>query len=362
MQNEETLKAFETYLLYEVKKRPNTTQTYLKMIKPMLNTIQKDPETWTVRDIEEYVVHVNKQVSGGELDKNSLHVIYAGIRKFLKYLYIKYDKEFKFKNDELLKAPKIVQKPIEPLTDEEIDKLLEVSKDNPRDYAIIYLFLRSGNRAGEIVIANKGDIIPPTKDTPPKIKVWQEKQQKHIIRTISPECYEAIQTYINQREKAVTPEEDKSLFLNGEGKRGTYQMYRFIMKRYGSKAGLVKHLNCHKMRHTCFTNMAKSGMSTQKIMVHSGHSQSGSLDKYVNLTDKDIEKDVINSYKSNKSSTTPQDDKPTSPTPEKPQQPQKDNNVDTYIAWLNEGKINTEQLKGLLQGLVKPPEDLRYFG
>lgn len=357
MNTEEYLKSFGDYLLYEAHRRPNTTQTYLKMVKPMLNTIQKDPETWTVRDIEEYVVHVNKQVSCGELDKNSLHVVYAGIRKFLKYLYIKYDREFKFKNDEILKAPKIVEKPIEILTDEEINKVLEVCKGNPRDFAIMSLFLEAGNRAGETVLADKDDVIPPTKNSPPTIKVWQMKQQSHIIRTISPECYEAIQTYLKQREKAVTPEEDKALFLNGEGKRGTYQMYRFIMKRYGSKAGLTKNLHCHLLRHQCFTNMAKSGMSTQKIMVHSGHSKSDSLDKYVNLTNKDIEKDVINSFRHNKSSTTPQDDKPISPTP-----PQKDNDINTYIAWLNEGKINTEQLKGLLQGLVKPSEDLRYYG
>jgi len=364
MNNEEHLKTFGDYLLYEVKRRPNTTQTYLKVVKQMLKTVEKDPETWTVRDIEEYVVHINKLVSSGELDTNSLLVFYAGIKMFIKYLHVKYDKEFKFKNEEILKAPKVIEKPIELLTDEEVDKILSVAKDNPRDFAIISLFLESGNRAGETVLANKDDIIEPTKNTPPKITVWQEKQQRHIKRTISPECYEAIQTYLKQREQPKTPEEDKALFLNGCGQRGTYQMYRFIMKKYGSKAGITKRLYCHKLRHICFTNMAKSGMSTQKMKVHSGHSKSGSLDKYVNLTDKDVENDVINSFRHNKTSSTPQEEKPSDdkPTqPEKPIQPPQKGKVDIYIALLEEGKLTQGQFDRILASIDKPQEDLGYY-
>ena len=365
MNNEEHLKSFVDYLLYEVKRKPNTTQTYQKFVKKMLETVDKNPESWTVRDIEEYVIHINKQVSSGKLDVSSLHVIYSGIRKFMEYLYVKYDKEFIFKVKDIkgfpviLKSPKVVDKPVEALTDDEVDRLLEVSKDKPRDYAIISLFLESGNRAGETVIANKEDIIPPTKNTPPKIKVWQEKQQRFITRTISPECYEAIQTYLRQRETPKTQEDDKSLFLNGCGQRGTYQMYRFLMKKYGSKAGITKRLHCHLMRHTCFTNMAKSGMSTQKIMTHSGHSKSGSLDKYVNLTDKDIEKDVLNSFKRHKTSTI-QEEKPTPP--EKPTQPQKDKEVDKYISLLEKGRLTQSQFDRILTSLDKPQEDLGYIG
>jgi integrase/recombinase XerD len=364
MNTEEHLRTFSDYLLYEVKRRPNTTQTYLKVVKQMLKTVEKDPETWTVRDIEEYVVHINKQVSNGELDANSLHVFYSGIRKFMNYLYVKYDKEFKFKNEEILKAPKVIEKTIEPLTDEEMDKIYDCAKDNPRDYAIISLFLESGNRAGETVLANKEDIIKPTKNDTPKIKVWQEKQQRHIIRTISPECYEAIQTYLKQRETPKTPEDDKALFLNGCGQRGTYQMYRFVMKKYGSKAGITKRLHCHLMRHTCFTNMAKSGMSTQKIMTHSGHSKSDSLDKYVNLTHKDIENDVIKSFRHHKTSTTPREEKPSDDKPIQPEKPtpKKDNEVDKYIGLLEKGVLTQGQFDRILLSIDKPQDDLGFYG
>jgi integrase len=219
-----------------------------------------------------------------------------------------------------------------PLTKEETDKFFEVSKSNPRDYAIFKTLYFTTQRRDSITHINTKDIDRENMIIRILAKGKDGTPREYPV-SIDSEVLEAIDTYLKVREEpkegyivdnwGIRLYHKEALFLNGCGGRYTNAGIYFMIKKYCNIIGIKRRVSPHIFRHTGISDLNASGLSEAQIMTQSGHSNSRSLQRYIN-TNLTRTQPLISKALSRKPQ---QPEKPT-PTPiEKPK-----DTTDTYIS------------------------------
>jgi integrase/recombinase XerD len=146
------------------------------------------------------------------------------------------------------------------LTIEESNRLLNCSKKNIRDYAIIQLLLQTGIKLSELVNLRLRDFI---KDAHGQVEyLWISGKQKGKDRSLalSNDAINALSKYVKCRRSS----DVDHCFLNRSGfqlgKRGAEKVIEKYMKLAGIKNRSVKSL-----RHTFGINLGTKGVSLKQI-------------------------------------------------------------------------------------------------
>lgn len=218
----------------------------------------------------------------------SYHVI--ALRAFLKFL-IKHDQETLA--PEKIELAKMPQRSVDYLEREELDKLFAaIEKKNIsglRDFAILRTLYSTGLRISELVRLDREDISLENKE----FRVIG-KGGKYRIVFLSGEAVQAIDEYWKMRKdtlkaafishgrgKAV----EKDLNLN-EDKRITATMIQFLVRNYAKKAGLLKIVTPHKLRHSFATELLKNGADIRAVQDLLGHSSITTTQIYTHVTNR----------------------------------------------------------------------------
>ncbi len=223
------------------------------------------------------------------------HII--ALRAFLKFL-IKQDVQTLA--PEKVELPKSSGRTVEFLEVEEIERILAViGKDKLaglRDYAILMTLFSTGLRISELVALNREDINLETKE----FKVLG-KGRKYRIVFLSSEAAEALSNYFQARQDQYSPAfvshgrghaEDvakPSQKKIAENRRLTATMIQYLVRNYGKKAGLVKPVTPHKLRHSFATDLLKNGADLRSVQDMLGHSSITTTQIYTHLTDKRLQ-------------------------------------------------------------------------
>jgi integrase/recombinase XerC/integrase/recombinase XerD len=151
-----------------------------------------------------------------------------------------------------LKVPKAPLNLIEPLTDQEIDKL--ISYQNPltaigsRNIAILILLLDSGIRVSELCsIKNEDAHIEEG-----YLKVFGKGSRERIV-PIGALAQKVLWRYVFHFRPEPTTLYHASLFLTLEGKPLKVNAVKLLLNRWGKNAGVTR-LHAHLCRHTYATN------------------------------------------------------------------------------------------------------------
>lgn len=226
---------------------------------------------------QRYVDNPYKRVEEGKLSPFTIHKEAKTLRAFGSWL----ERE-NFCNPFCeLEMPKTPQTLIEPLTDEEIEKIM--SAINPatgigaRQYAIIMLLLDSGLRVNEAATAQIDDLDLDLR----QLRVTGKGRKDRIV-AFGRRCAQALMRYMHLHRK---PENDgvRALFLSLDGLPLTRDGFEQIIKRIRRASG-VKRLHAHLFRHTFAARYLLGGGDVFHLQKLLGHESLDMTRRYVELT------------------------------------------------------------------------------
>lgn len=155
-----------------------------------------------------------------------------------------------------------------------------------RDYCIIMLFLSCGMRLSELVGI---DVLDLQKD---KIRIIGKGNKERTVY-LNDGCISAIEDYMTERNKIVSPEVEPAMFVSKRTKkRISPRRVEQIVTDCLQKAGLSgQGFSTHKLRHTAATLLYRSGnadmLALKEIL---GHEHVSTTEIYTHISDEAIEK------------------------------------------------------------------------
>jgi site-specific recombinase XerD len=178
-----------------------------------------------------------------------------------------------------LKSPKQDRKVAEPLTDDELRRLIKACQGKTlrdrRDEAIVRLMAETGLRAGEVVGLRIADV-----DLARGLAtVRRGKGGKGRIVPFSPQTAAALDRYIRAR-RTHPLKESEALWIGTRARMPlTYFGLDKTLRERARGAGLQR-FHLHLMRHTAATRWLRAGGSEQGLMAVAGWSNRSMLDRY----------------------------------------------------------------------------------
>jgi site-specific recombinase XerD len=157
---------------------------------------------------------------------------------------------------------------------DEYTKMLSLAGANPRDYAILQVFLQTGIRVSELAHLRKNDIDlhKPSVTVAGKGKVSREI-------ALEKKGVQALKSYLSARPESLSDR----LFLNYMGEPISERGIRKLVVKYTKAAGITKQASCHTLRHTFATYKAEKGVSPFQLQQWLGHANLNTTQIYVHL-------------------------------------------------------------------------------
>ena len=280
-------------------KSPRTIAWYTEMLMSFLNYIKKelychDLLAFSIDNVRNYIIYLhNKPKFQGHpfipqqnklLSPRTVQCHVRALKAFASWLYAEgYTDQNILAN---LKMPKATSKVMEPLTPQEIKKVVSSinrqSYSGERNHGILVTLLDSGLRASEaagitldnlnlkggyIKITGKGDkerIVP--------IGKFVQMELLHYIEKVRP------QPYYSDCDK---------LFLSRGGKPITVNTVKLVFSRLAKSSG-VNRLHAHLCRHTFAINYLLNGGDIFSLREILGHTTLEMVNHYLHFTSSQI--------------------------------------------------------------------------
>ncbi|MCM0618763.1 tyrosine-type recombinase/integrase [Nocardioides bruguierae] len=184
-----------------------------------------------------------------------------------------------------VKAPKLDERVIEPLTDDQLRALLKacqppkgaeprVALRHRRDEAMLRLMLETGMRAGEVVALDVEDVDLTTGT----VTVQRGKGGKGRVVPFGPDAGLALDRYLRLR-RGHRLAETSLLWLGDRGKRFSYDaLHKTLAER--AKAAGIEGFHPHKLRHTAAHRWLSAGGSESGLMAVAGWTRPDMLMRY----------------------------------------------------------------------------------
>jgi len=291
------IKELKTQYLEYLEIEKNRSQRTIKNYDHYLERFLKWSGIKSVADItpeliRRYRIYLNRltDANGKPIKKitQSYHVI--AIRNFLKYLS---KRGFKVISAETIELGKHGDRQIDFLEIDEVDRLFQSCNGSDlkslRDRAILELLFSSGLRVSELVSLNRDQINLNDKEFSVR-----GKGQKVRVVFLSDSATKAIADYFSKRED-ISPAafvRIKNISHGGEKLAGdlriTPRTVQRIVKYYAKKAGIVKDVHPHTLRHSFATDLIQSGADIRSVQEMLGHSSITTTQIYTHVTNKQL--------------------------------------------------------------------------
>lgn len=227
------------------------------------------PADVTRTDVAEYLSHLGERGLSGTTRARKL----AAIREFFRFLQ---GEGLVGSNPTLgVATPKKERGSRTALRSDEYTKLLSLAGGNPRDYAILQVFLQTGIRVSELCSLTRPDIDFENRT----VHVGNGKGQKTRTIELEKRGIQAIRSYL-----AVRPESlNEEIFLNYQGEPLGERGVRKMLAKYLKASGITKKISPHSLRHTFATHKAERGVSPYVLREWLGHARLDTTQIYVHM-------------------------------------------------------------------------------
>lgn len=145
-----------------------------------------------------------------------------------------------------------------------------------RDRAICELFYSSGLRVSELTGLDVGAL-----DLRENLVRVLGKGRKERIVPVGRKAHEALQSYLDARG---APADQEPLFVNARGGRLTPRSVQRNLKVRLLKAGLIKDISPHALRHSFATHLLDGGADLRAIQELLGHASLSTTQKYTQVS------------------------------------------------------------------------------
>ena len=221
----------------------------------------------------------------GTLSINTLKSNLGAVRRFSKYL-----RETGQGNFEVpVQLPDARSHPKTILTKNEIKALYNATDDTIlglRDKAMLTVYYGCGLRRSEGEALNVADVIPDRE----KIHVRKGKNYKERMIPITQAIKSDLENYLEHARPhlIITKLHEPAFFINIRGKRASGSSLYERLNQLKQKAGIIKPVGLHTLRHSIATHLLLSGMKLDDIGKFLGHNTLESTQIYTHITHEEI--------------------------------------------------------------------------
>lgn len=285
---EPDLQRYNDYLYYEKNYSTHTRRAYISDLLDFLSFIRD--KDLSVEDL---------QISGIRSYLGSLHFRGArrstiarkisAIKQFYDFLDEKNGSENPFG---FIKRPRLIHEIKDVLSKDEVESLLGEHDDKNmyrnRDLAMMELMYSCGIRVSELVGLDVGDVNLKSKEL-----VVSGKRSKVRIVYFGDLAAEELKRYIDTDRKKLLSRAGKStdesaLFINRFGSRITDRGVRNILIKYTRRAGIMRKVSPHDLRHAFATHLLVNGADIRSVQELLGHSDISTTQIYTHLNINDL--------------------------------------------------------------------------
>ncbi|MFA5010007.1 MAG: site-specific tyrosine recombinase/integron integrase [Patescibacteria group bacterium] len=283
---------FLDHLEVEKNRSPKTLENYQHYLD-RFNTFAKEsgqpslsPANITLPLVRKYRLYLNRVTdSKGEplkLSTQNYHII--ALRAFLKFLAKQDIKTLSAEKIELGKTP---QRTVDFLEIDEVERLFEAVPKNDklislRDEAILQTLFSTGLRVSELCSLSRDKINLDRGEF-----MVRGKGNKPRIVFLSPDAKAAISLYLKKR-----PDNNEFVFIshgiNSNAESLTPRSVQRIIQKYAIKAGLVKKVTPHTLRHSYATDLLINGADIRSVQALLGHSSITTTQVYTHITNRQL--------------------------------------------------------------------------
>lgn len=278
---EKEIQGFINYL-HNVKKMSNNTEMSYRRDLAKFDAFLGSKGVDSVKGItdelmKEYVESLHsQQFAAATISRNV-----ASLKAFNHYLFKEglVDTDF----SDALKAPKIVKKVPEILSQDEVIKLLEQPRgDSPkeiRDKAMLELLYATGIRVSELIGLKNEDLNMPMN------YITCHDLHKERVVPFGTAAKAALLRYLaDSREAMIENNETQTLFVNCSGSPMSRQGFWKLIKYYAKKAGIESDITPHTLRHSFAAHLVENGADLRSVQEMLGHSDISTTQIYVNMS------------------------------------------------------------------------------
>lgn len=253
------------------------------------------PEDITLDQVRKFRIYLNRfqDEKGRELKKTTQNYHIIALRSFIKYLS---KRDIAVLSAEKIEVGKNPTPMVEFLEPGELERLLGSASGGDvkslRDRAILELLFSAGLRVSELTNVNRDQINLKNQEFSVR-----GKGMKVRIVFISDTARNALEKYLEKRTDI-----DPALFIRLPKKgtketekkgslRITQRSIQRIVKYYATKAGIVKDVHPHTLRHSFATDLLSNGADIRSVQAMLGHSSITTTQIYTHVTNQGL-KDV----------------------------------------------------------------------
>jgi site-specific recombinase XerD len=286
------LKEFLEYLEIERSRSQKTIENYQHYLERFLSWAKVDsPDAITDDLVRKYRLYLNRleDSKGRGLKKVTQNYHVIALRNFLKYLAKRDISSLQAEKIEVGKNP---THEIEFLEADEVDRILEAASGENlrtlRDRAMLELLFSAGLRVSELVNINREQVNLAKQEFSVR-----GKGGKIRIVFISNTAQKALEKYLSKRtdiDPAIFIRLPKKQFANvkKDNLRLTPRSVQRIVKYYAAKAGIVKDVHPHTLRHSFATDLLANGADIRSVQAMLGHSSITTTQIYTHVTNQQL--------------------------------------------------------------------------
>lgn len=282
--NEELINDYLDYLKFERKLSKNTYLSYGENLK-QLNLYFEGQNflNLTKDDLRDYIYNLDKT------PRTKAHYLTV-INSFYNYLVI--SQRLEVNPASSIKMPKQQQKLPKYLTEEEVERLLDIPCRKPLDYrnkAMLEVLYATGTRISELTSLKLNQI-----DFNEGVIRIMGKGKKERMVPLSDMAEEYLQLYLNNYRHFLIKVPTDYVFLNKDGQAISRVGFFKILKQLCTNAHIKKDVSPHTLRHSFATHLLNHGANLRDIQELLGHENLATTEIYSHLTNKKLVEDYQN--------------------------------------------------------------------
>lgn len=284
------------YLEIERGRSQKTVENYEHYIGRFLTFAQEQydvvtPEKITLEVVRKYRLYLNRftTVDGSLLKASTQNYHVIALRNLLKYLA---KRDIATLSADKIDVGKNEERQVEFLEPEEVERLLDAADGQHlgalRDRALLELLFSAGLRVSELVSVDRDQINLARQEFSVR-----GKGNKIRIVFVSDTAKTAIEKYMEKRHDI-----DQALFIrvktgtnkeaDARGLRLTPRSVQRIVKKYAHKAGIIKDVHPHTLRHSFATDLLQGGADIRSVQAMLGHANITTTQIYTHVTNKGL--------------------------------------------------------------------------
>ncbi|MBQ9024492.1 MAG: site-specific tyrosine recombinase XerD [Bacilli bacterium] len=263
MNIDKMIEDYMNYINLERQLSKNTADGYYRDLIDFFKYINKDYKSITRNDIIKYIEYLSKKNNPRTVNR---HIV--SIKNYYKFMEKK--NKITINPTENIVGLKMSKTVPHVLSEEDINKLLDINLNNAYDYrnkAMLELMYSSGLRVSELLSLEVNNI-----DLDNYIVRCFGKGSKERIVPLTDSAYTALYDYIYVYRNTLTKNKMTNiLFLNSRGNKLSRQGFTKILKTIALEKGVNKDLSPHTIRHSFATHLIDHGADLRSVQTMLGH-------------------------------------------------------------------------------------------